>query len=69
MSTPRDWNFWQAAGLWPTENLSHLAPRAGMMCDGGAFKRLMRIDAGKLKVNSLEGINLLVSTVSEVFDC
>ena len=40
-----------------------------MMCDGGAFKRLMRIDAGKLKVNSLEGINLLVSTVSEVFDC
>ncbi|CAK8985943.1 unnamed protein product [Durusdinium trenchii] len=55
------------ADLWPTEHLSHLAPRAAMLCEGGAFKRLMRVDAKKLKVNSLDGIKLLVSTLGGVW--
>ena len=51
------------AGLWPTEHLSHLAPRAAILCEGGAFKKLMRVDPSKLKVNSLDGIKLLVTTL------
>ena len=55
------------AELWPTEHLAHLAPRAAMLCEGGAFKRLMRVDARKLKVNNLDGIKLLVSTLGGVW--
>ena len=55
------------ADLWPVEHLSLLAPRAAMLCEGGAFKRLMRIDAKKLKVNSLDGIKLLVTTLGGVW--
>ena len=55
------------AELWPTEHLAHLAPRAAMLCEGGAFKRLMRVEARKLKVNNLDGIKLLVSTLGGVW--
>ena len=55
------------ADLWPVEHLAHLAPRAAMLCEGGAFKRLMRLDAHKLKVNSLDGIKLLITTLGGVW--
>ena len=55
------------ADLWPVEHLAHLAPRGAMLCEGGAFKRLMRVDAKKLKVNNLDGIKLLVSTLGGVW--
>ena len=55
------------ADLWPSDHLSHLAPRPAMLCEGSAFKRLTRLDAKKLKVNSLEGIKLLVSTLGGVW--
>lgn len=44
------------AGLWPGEHLAHLAPRAALLCEGSAFKRVMRIPPAELKVNSTEGI-------------
>eukprot|EP00435_Cladocopium_sp_Y103_P057800 s570_g20.t1 len=55
------------AGLWPPEHLSHLAARAAMMCKGSAFKRVMRIDPPKLKVNSTEGVKLLVTTLGGIW--
>ena len=41
------------AGLWPREHLAHLAPRAAMLCEGSAFKRIMRLDPAKLKVSRM----------------
>ena len=55
------------AGLWPPEHLSHLAPRAAMLCEGSSFKRIMRLDPTKLKVNSLDGVKLLVSTLGGIW--
>lgn len=55
------------ASLWPVEHLSHLAPRAAMLCEGSSFKRVMRLDAAKLKVNSTAGVQLLVSTLGGIW--
>eukprot|EP00435_Cladocopium_sp_Y103_P071338 s690_g37.t1 len=55
------------AGLWPPEHLCHLAPRAAMLCEGSAFKRIMRLDPSKLKVNSVEGVKLLVTTLGGIW--
>ena len=55
------------AGLWPPENLSHLAPRAAMLCEGSSFKRVMRLDPAKLKVNSLDGVKLLINTLGGIW--
>lgn len=55
------------AGLWPQENLSLLAPRAAMLCEGSSFKKVMRIDTTKLKVNSIEGVKLLVTSLGEIW--
>ena len=55
------------AGLWPPEHLSHLAPRAAMLCEGSSFKRVMRLDPAKLKVNSLDGVKLLINTLGGIW--
>jgi len=55
------------ASLWPPEHLSHLAPRAAMMCEGSSFKRVMRLDAAKLKVNSTDGVRLLVTALGGIW--
>eukprot|EP00435_Cladocopium_sp_Y103_P007616 s5467_g2.t1 len=55
------------ASLWPPEHLSHLAPRAAMLCEGSSFKRVMRLDAAKLKVNSTDGVRLLVTTLGGIW--
>ena len=55
------------AGLWPPEHLSHLAPRAAMLCEGSAFKRVMRLDPAKLKVNTVDGVKLLVTTLGGIW--
>jgi len=44
------------ASLW------HLSSRAAVLCEGSAFKKVMRIAPEKLKVNSVDGAKLLVQT-------
>ena len=51
------------ANVWPTEHLAQLAPRACLQAEGAAFQKLVRLDPGKLKVQSLDGIKLVVSTL------
>lgn len=55
------------AGLWPQEHLAQLAPRAAMLCEGSAFKRVMRIDTSKLKVNSTKGMELLLTSLGGIW--
>ena len=55
------------AGLWPGEHIALLAPRAAMMCEGSAFQRVMRIDAAKLKTNSVEGVKALVQALGGIW--
>ena len=51
------------ANIWPTEHLAQLAPRACLQAKGAAFQKLVRLDPSKLKVQSLDGIKLVVSTL------
>ena len=51
------------ANVWPTEHLAQLAPRACLQAEGAAFQKLVRLDPNKLKVQSLDGIKLVVSTL------
>lgn len=55
------------ANLWPAEHLSHLAPRAALLCEGSSFKKVMRIDTAKLKVNDMSGMKLLVTTLGGIW--
>ena len=55
------------AGIWPSEYLSQLAPRAALQCKGSAFQKVVRISPEKLKVNDLTGVKLLVSTLGGVW--
>eukprot|EP00435_Cladocopium_sp_Y103_P001047 s2611_g1.t1 len=55
------------AGLWPSEHLSLLAPRAAMMCEGSAFQRVMRVEPSKLKTNSTEGVKALVTALGGIW--
>ena len=55
------------AGIWPAEHLSQLAPRAALQCKGSAFQKVVRIKPEQLKVNSTEGIKLLVTTLGGVW--
>ena len=38
-----------------------------MLCEGSAFKKVMRISPEKLKVNSVNGVKLLVQTLGGIF--
>ena len=55
------------AGIWPAEHLNQLAPRAALQCKGSAFQKVVRIKPEQLKVNSTEGIKLLVTTLGGVW--
>ena len=55
------------ASLWPPEHLGQLSSRAAMLCEGSAFKKVMRIDAAKLKVNSVDGVKTLVQTLGGIW--
>ena len=56
------------ANVWPLEHLSQLAPRACLLCEGTAFQKVVRLDPLKLKVQSLDGIKLVVQTLGECGD-
>ena len=55
------------AGIWPSEHLNQLAPRAALQCKGSAFQKVVRLAPEKLKVNSLDGVKLLVTTLGGVW--
>ena len=38
-----------------------------MLCEGTAFQKVVRLDASKLKVASVDGIKLLVQTLGGVW--
>ena len=49
--------------MWPQEHLHLLAPRAALLCEGTAFKKVSKLSADKLKTADESGIKLLVSTL------
>ena len=55
------------SGMWPSEHLAQLAPRAALLCEGSAFQKLMRVPPEKLKVNNSSGVKLLVTTLGGVW--
>eukprot|EP00435_Cladocopium_sp_Y103_P026726 s892_g6.t1 len=55
------------ADIWPQEHLAQLAPRACLLCEGTAFSKVVRLDPTKLKVQSKEGIQLVVKTLGGVW--
>ena len=55
------------ANIWPKEHLPLLAPRACMLCEGSAFAKVVRLDPEKLRVSSIDGVKLVVSTLGGVW--
>ena len=55
------------ANIWLPDHLSQLAPRACMLCEGTAFSIVVRLDPEKLRVSSVEGVKLVVSTLGGVW--
>ena len=51
------------ASMWPTESLDLLAPRAALLVEGTAFRKVARLDPNKLKVKNLSGVALLVEAI------
>ena len=51
------------AAMWPKEHLEQLAPRAALLVEGSAFKKVARLDPNKLKVPNQTGIALLVDAI------
>ena len=51
------------AQLWPREHLEQLAPRAALLVEGSAFKKVSKLDPEKLRVKSISGIALLVDAI------
>ena len=51
------------AAMWPQEHLHLLAPRAALLCEGTAFKKVSKTPAEKLKSTDESGIKLLVATL------
>ena len=51
------------AAMWPAEHLPQLAPRAALLVEGTAFKKVARLDPSKLKVANQSGIALLVDAM------
>eukprot|EP00439_Symbiodinium_sp_Y106_P043681 s612_g5.t1 len=49
------------AAMWPKESIALLAPRAALLCEGTAFKKVSKLPADKLKSNDESGVQLLVS--------
>ena len=51
------------ASMWPTESLDLLAPRAALLVERTAFRKVARLDPNKLKVKNLSGVALLVEAI------
>ena len=52
------------ASLWPVEHLDQLAPRAALLIEGTAFKKIAKIiSPAKLKVKSTDGVATLVEAI------
>ena len=51
------------AAMWPKEFMPQLAPRAALLCEGTAFRKVTRIDPSKLKTSDDSGVKLLVATL------
>ena len=51
------------AAMWPAEHLSLLAPRAALLVEGTAFRKVARLDPDKLRVNDKSGVALLVDAI------
>ena len=51
------------AALWPREALDQLAPRAALLVEGTAFRKIARIPPEKLKVKSTDGIADIVEAI------
>ena len=51
------------AAMWPSDSLELLAPRAALLVEGTAFRKVARLDPSKLKVANLTGIALLVEAI------
>ena len=49
--------------MWPPEALNQLAPRAALLVEGTAFKKVARIDPSKLRVNDQSGVAALVEAI------
>ena len=51
------------AAMWPVDYLDQLAPRAALLVEGTAFRKVARLDASKLKVKSQAGVAALVEAI------
>ena len=51
------------ASMWPSSHLDQLAPRAALMVEGTAFRKVARIPPSKLKVNTTDGVAALVAAI------
>ena len=51
------------AALWPVDFLDQLAPRAALLVEGTAFKKIARIPPAKLKVKSTDGVAAIVEAI------
>ncbi|CAE7339500.1 unnamed protein product, partial [Symbiodinium necroappetens] len=49
--------------MWPKESIALLAPRAALLCEGSAFKKVSSLPADKLKSSDDSGVKLLVATL------
>ena len=51
------------AAMWPVEYLDQLAPRAALLVEGAAFRKVARLDPSKLRVKNISGVSLLVDAI------
>lgn len=51
------------AAMWPKESMALLAPRAALLCEGSAFKKVASLSVEKLKSSDDSGVKLLVATL------
>lgn len=51
------------AAMWPADFLDQLAPRAALLVEGTAFRKVARLDADKLKVKNSSGVAALVEAI------
>ena len=49
--------------MWLDAYLNHLAPRAALLVEGTAFKKVSRPNPAKLRVSARSGVALLVNAI------
>ena len=65
MSTHASWSSWPDFGQQNTYHSWLQEPL--MLCEGSAFQRVMRVEASKLKANSVEGVKALVTALGGIW--